>query len=191
MNRLTVTLAALLLACASLARAGSDPVTIETKWNEKTVSYTTTSVTAATFDPGGFGASGFAIIGGKYITNGVDGTTAGASVTITTATKNIIASDYWFNATGSTASLQIAQTVKTPPPAGSNVKTTSGFNTNAPTVNFFSAPVISTSSAIIFPTGTTIQSFRAQVANPVYILSGLMPSATYTLTLNYLVPAAQ
>ncbi len=204
MNRLkAATLALLFVACAPRAHANSDPVTVETKWNEKTVSITTTGVTSLTFDVGGFGAAGYAILGGSYTANGVDGTTYGSLLTITTMTYNVVGSDYVFyaSATLSTTfpSLKIVQTLKTPVPNGIGIRNSNGvvfsssaFNTPYPAANFFTAPVISTSTTITEPNGVLVQhTFRAKVANPIFLLTGLTSSATYMLTVDYLIPALQ
>ncbi len=200
MTRLkTATLAILLSVCASIARA-QQVLTVESKWNEKTVQLSTTGVTATTFDIGGFGAAGGMVLGNTARFNGADGTTYGIASVVTSTWTNVVGFDYVFyaSATLSTTfpSLQIAQTLKMPVPKGvgfnvpnSAVTSTTAYNTPYPSSYFFTVPLISTSSAITEPNGVLVtQSFRAQVQNPVFILSGLSSSATYFLTVSYGVP---
>jgi hypothetical protein len=194
MNRIAVALAVLLLS--SFARA-QQVLTVESKWNEKTFSKTVTGVTSATFDIGGFGSAGGMVLGNTGTANGVDGTTYGATSIITSTWTNVVGFDYVFyaSATLSTTfpSLQIAQTLKMPTPAGvgfnngnQNVRSTTTYNTPYPSSYFFTVPLISTSSVITEPNGVLVQhSFRAQVQNPVFILTGLTASATYMLTVDY------
>ena len=187
MNRLAAALAIMLVSSFAHALA---PVSVETDWNEKTVSLTTTGVSAATVDVGGFGSSGFAVLGGSYTANGVDGVAAGTVLTVSSATKNAIGFDYWFYSAASSATLKIAQTLKTPTnPVPAN---TASYNTPAPSQYYFNVPVISTSTAITLPSATIVShTFRALVSNPIFYLSGLSPSATYTLTVDYGVPHLQ
>lgn len=200
-NRLlTAALAALLLTAGGLRASAQQVVTVETKWNEKTVSMTTTSVTSAILDVMGFGAAGGGLLGNTYVQNGTDGTTAGTTSTIVSTTPiNGVLFDYSFYAQGSTGTLKIAQTIKMPVPLGVGIRngngvltSTSTFSKPYPVSYIFTVPVISTSSAIIEPSGTVVTaSMRAQVQNPVFLLSNLSTSATYTLTLNYGVPYQQ
>ena len=198
MNRIKTALLAALLAVPVVARAGMDPVTMEIKWNEKTVSVTTTSVGSLTFDIGGFGTTGYAILNDTYTLNGVDGTAYGALSIVSTGTQNVIGSGYTFLAQGATAQLQISQTIKTPPPVAltypGSAAGSGTFNAGSsfPGSNYFSGPVFSTSSFIIESSGTLITHlFRAKVVNPIFNLSGLSKNATYTLTVDYFVPQAQ
>ncbi len=191
MNRLKLA-AIMLLAFASKSYAAADPVSIETKWNVKTFSISTTGVTSATFDIGGFGAAGYAILGGTQVANGVDGTTYGTNVTITTNTVNVIGFSYSALPLGGSASLQIAQTIRTPAPAGTNQKNPNGFNTNFPGAAYFTTPQISTSSAISIPNSVPMSdTFTAEVKNPVFIFSGLTSAATLYFSVDYGVPGAQ
>lgn len=196
MNRLKqATAALLLLAFAPFVRA-QQILTIETKWNEKTVSITTTGVTSMMLDVAGFGAYAAPVLGNPARFNGVDGTVYGAGTVVTSTWTDVAAFDYTMYSSATLAAtfagLQIAQTLKTPPAAGTNAKTTSGFNSPAPTSNFFSAPVISTSTVITIPNGVLFQhAFRAQVKNPIFYLTGLTANDTYTLTVDYGVPHIQ
>jgi hypothetical protein len=100
----------------------------------------------------------------------------------------VVGFDWTMLAQGSTATLKIAQTMKIPVP--SLVRSTNAVqNTPYPSAFFLAAPVISTSSAINIPVGLVVgHIFRAQVSNPVFILSNLNAAATYTLTVNYGIP---
>lgn len=187
-------LALLLLVLAPLARAGSDPVTVETKWVTKTFSISTTGVTAATFDLGGFGAQGYAVPGGTYVQNGVDGTTYGAVVSISSATKNVVGFNYAALASGGSASLQIVQTLKTPPPLGSGVHSNGGagfvstaaYTSQYPASYLITAPLISTSSVITAPNNIAVSdTFQAVVTNPIYVFTGLTSAATLYFSADY------
>lgn len=205
MNKLKQAVAALLLlVCVPMARANSDPVTLETHWNEKTVSIAYVGVTTFTFDVGGFGPAGFAINGGTQVLNGVDGTVYGSTVPIvlnsstTAPAQNVVGFDYSFLAIGSTCTLKIAQTLKTPPPIGigirsGNTGSITNYNSPYPAANFaLTAPVISTSSAILMPSNVLYtHTFRAKVTNPIFIGAGLTPGTTYLLTVDYGVPNIQ
>ncbi len=197
MKRLvTAVAAALLLSRAVPALALADAVTVETKWNEKTVSVTTTGVTSLTLDVGGFGAAGGMVVGNTATTNGTDGTTQGASSVVTSTWTNVVGFDYSFLALGSTATLKIAQTIKMPVPLGvgirgpnQTIRSTSTYTVPYPASYLFTVPLISTSTAIVEPVGVLVtHSFRAQVQNPVFILTNLTASGTYTLTVNYGLP---
>ena len=200
MNRITAALAVLLLSSFSRAQ---QVLTVESKWNEKTVSITTTGVTSAIFDIGGFGGAGGMILGNTGSANGVDGTTYGATSVITSTWTNVVGFDYVFYASATLSTtfpnIKIAQTIKMPTPSGvgfngwnQNVRSTTSYSTPYPVSYFFTAPVISTSSAITVPNGVLFpHTFRAQVQNPVFILSGLTSSATYMLTVDYGVPHLQ
>lgn len=202
MNRLKAAAAAafvLVLACSLPARASGDQVTMETKWNQKTFSISTTGVTSATFDIGGFGAQGYKLVGSSYTQNGVDGTTYGAVAVAVSSTPNVVGSNYLAYSTNS-FSLQISQTVKTPAPLGlgvhgngnTTVTSTSTFNSPYPTANFFTVPVISTSAVINVPASVLwTDSFRANTVNPIFRLTSLNTGATYYLTVDYLVPEIQ
>ena len=203
MNRLAKTFLALgLLFAAPFARATGDQVTMETKWNEKTVSITTFGVTSVTLDVGGFGGAGYAINGGTQVLNGVDGTVWGSTAPIvlnstsTLPARNVVGSNYIAYST-STFTLQIAQTLKTPPPlgAGSRNGNTTAYtvqNTPYPSANFFTVPVISTSAPINVPAGVLwTDAFRANTVNPIFYLSNLSKGASYYLTVDYLVPEIQ
>ncbi len=189
MNRTTMALAAFLFVCAPSARA-SAPVSIETNWNEKTVAIATTGVTSLTFDVGGFGASGGAVLYRAATFNGVDGTTYGAATVVTSTWTNVTAFDYTIFALGSTATLKIAQLIKMPAPLGTS--NPSSYTSPRPLDNSFSVPLISTSAAITIPVGVQhTHVFRAKVTNPVFILTNLSAAATYFLTVNYGVPNIQ
>lgn len=204
MNRILM-IAALLLGSVMSARAAADPVSVEVKWNEKTVSITTTGVTSATFDIGGFGAYGAAFLGNPAKFNGVDGSTYGQATVVTSTWSNVTAFGYVFYASATLSanfpSLQIAQTIKMPTPNGyglrqpsnmSGYTSTSTYNSPYPTANFFTAPVTSTSTTITEPNGVLVtHHFRAQVTNPIFYMTGLTSSATYMLTVDYGVPRAQ
>lgn len=187
MKRLLMVAAAavLLLSRAIPAFAAADPSTMEVKWIEKTVSITTTGVTSFTFDPGGYGAAGFAVVGGTKVSNGTDGTTQGSTVAVVAADRNVVGFDWSFLAQGSTATLKIAQTTATPAPRGLTAQNRSSFDNPFPASYYLTAPSISTSSAIMLPAGVQYyHAFRAQVTNPVFILSSLTAASTYTLTVN-------
>ena len=197
MNRLkSAALAALLLAVAPLARA-LNLVSIETDYNQNTVSITTVGVTSFTLDVGGFGTAGYAVLGSSYITNGTDGTTAGATVLITTNTKNVVGFSYSFLPQGAAGTLQYSQTVKFPAPKGTgalngNGGSVSPQNTPYPSANFFTAPVISTSTLIVVPSLTPwSDSFWAKTTNPIFYATSLTASATYTLTVSFGIPERQ
>lgn len=193
MNRLKMAAVAVLLSIAASARA-QQVLTVETKWNEITVSTTITGVTSATFDIGGFGGFGYAGLGNAAKFNGTNGTTFGQSTVVTSTWTNVVAFDYVFYASATLSTtfpgLQIAQTVSTPPPPGANAKNPASFNTNFPGSLYSTVPVISTSSVITEPNGVLVQnSFRARVQNPIFYLTGLTSGATYVLTVDYGVPA--
>ncbi len=182
-----------LMACilAAPAHASADPTTLEVKWIEKQVQLTTTSVTSATFDIGGFGAVGGTIYPSTTTgtSNGSDGTTINSQSIVTSTWTNVVAFDYSLITVGSTATLKIAQTVRMPPPRGSVNGSPLAFNSPYPANYYINAPVISTSSAINIPINTQyVHQFRAQVTNPVFILSNLSAAATYFLTVSYGVP---
>lgn len=190
MNRLA-TIALLLLAIALPARALS-PVTVETIWTQKTFSISTTGVTSATFDIGGFGAQGFNKPGGTYTANGTDGTTYGAPLSVTTNTVNVVGFSWSALSIGGDASLKISQTIKMPTPLGSANASSFSFNNPSPMANNFSVPLISTSSAIGLPNNVAFGStFWAQTANPVFAFTGLTASATLYLTVEYGIPRVQ
>jgi len=190
MNRIKMAVAALILACA--IPSFSQPVTLESKWNEKTVHLTTTSVTSATFDPAGFGAAGGMILGNTAHFNGTDGTTLNGASVVSSTWTNIIAFDYSILAIGGTATMRIAQTIKMPMPRGSTNASSALFNSPFPGANNFSVPVISTSPAITIPASAQQNhTFRAQVMNPVFLLTNLSAAATYHLTITIGVPRLQ
>lgn len=200
MNRLKMALATLLaLSFSTLARAAADPVSIEVKWQVKTFSISTTGVTSAIFDIGGFGAAGAAILGNTAKFNGVDSTTYGANSVVTSTWTNIVGFGYSILPIGGNANFTISQTLKMPSPNGTgifgntgNVFSSSTYNTPYPASNFFTVPVISTSSTITVPNGVPFgDSFTAQVANPVFNFSGLTAAATLYFSFDYGVPRAQ
>lgn len=188
-----------MLLAASSARA-LVPVSIETDWNEKTVQFSTFGVTSFTADVGGFGGAGFAVLGSSYVANGVDGSTFGASVLVTSTTKNVVLFDYSIVSTNS-FSYQIVQTLKTPTnalyvPVQSTV-TIPGVGVNTfsaqsafSSAYYFSTPQISTSSLISYPASGLVvpivfPPMRAKVENPVFLLSSLNKGSTYYLTVDY------
>lgn len=195
--KLTAALAALILAFSSTSKA-TDPVSIETKWNVKTFSISTTGVTSATFDIGGFNAQGYAILGGTYTANGVDGTTLGTILAITTNTVNVVGFSWSALPIGGLANLQISQTIKVPPPhpgyiygvaSSTNIPK---FNSPAPMANAFVTPLISTSSTIVIPNSVPLSaSFEAETTNPRFIFTGLTAAATLYFTTNYGIPRVQ
>lgn len=187
--------AALLLAPRASALA---PVSIETAWNHKTFSISTTGVTSATFDIGGFGSNGYARPGDTYTQNGVDGTTLGAAVNVTTNTTNVVGFNWSALPVGGGASLQISQTIKTPPlnpPFRFGVQSSTvipTFNSPAPMANSFIVPLISTSSTITIRDGVSVSdTFTAQVANPRFIFTGLTAAATLYFSASYGIPRVQ
>lgn len=184
-----------LLSILCIPRISAQPVTLETKWTEKTFAIAFTGVSSGTLDIGGFGSWGRAVLGKTYTLNGVDGTTFGASATVSTNTTNVIAFDYTVLAAGGTVSLQYAQTVKTPPPGAVNALTLAtviAYNSPAPTANAFTVPLISTSSLMSFPSSTPYsEKFSAEVSNPVFYFTNLSAGATLYFTSNYGVPRVQ
>ncbi len=180
---------------ARTASAAADPVTIETKWNVKTFARLETGTSSGTWDVGGFGAQAYAIIGNTYTQNGVDGTTYGASATVSSNTPNTVGFSYTILPTGSSVTFRIIQTLKTPPPAGVTVRVSSaplGFNSPAPMAYAFSAPLVSTSSVITVLAGVPFSdTWPAQVSNPVFLWSSLAPGGTVLFTLDYGVPRIQ
>ncbi len=193
----TAAFALLLLACFMPARALA-PVAIETNWNQKTFSISTTGVTSATFDIGGFGAQGYARLGDTYTANGVDGTTYGASLTVTTNTTNVVGFSWSALPVGGSAVLQISQTIKTPaprPPRGFGVQSSTvipTFNSPAPMANSLTVPLISTSTTITIRDAVSVsETFTAVVKNPRFIWTNLTAAATLYFSASYLVPASQ
>jgi hypothetical protein len=194
MKRLILGLLALL---AISGRASAlDPKTIETDWNQKTFSISTSGVTSATFDIGGFGANGFAILGSSYTQNGVDGTTYGATAVVSSTTKNVVGFDYIAFSSNS-FSMQISQTLRTPVnpvPSCSSAAVPSGTfwaQSSMPSSYCNSAPVISTSSVINFPPSQTIPlyvEFRAVTSNPIFRLTNITAGSTVYLTVDYGIP---
>lgn len=177
---------------AQTARAAADPVSIEVKWIEKTYSsHTILGATSATFDIGGFGSAGYAVIGNTMVQNGVDGTNEGTTATVSTNTFNIVGFDWWAEVVGSSATLQIAYTEKTPVSAQIRVSTTApqSFNSPAPMGYAFTLPKISTSSIIALPPSTPLShTFKAQVSNPRFIFTNLTANATLYFFTDYGVP---
>lgn len=200
MKRLTAGLLAFLALAglSNLSHAAADPVTVETKWVQKTFSISTTGVTSTSFDIGGFAAYGYAILGTTYTANGVDGTTLGAVLTVDTNTVNVVGLSYSALPLGGSASLKIAQTVKTPPPHApfgfgvqSSTVITAG-NSPFPGAYNFVAPVISTSAAIVIPNSSPwSDTFQAQTSNPIFYFTGLTSGATLFFTVDYAVPRPQ
>lgn len=183
----TLCAAVALLACAMPAIA--QPVTLETRWTQKTFSISTTGVTSLTIDVAGYGAAGYNLLGTTRTLNGVDGTVYGATITATTADVNIVGFSWSGLALGGSASLRVSQTVKTPPARGSANASSAGFNSPFPGSNNFSVPLISTSTAIILPDSVSVsQKFTAQTTNPVFVFTGLTAAATLHFTLDYGVP---
>ena len=185
---------AALLIAPRLAMAAADPVSLEVKWNVKTMAISTTGVTSFTLDPGGFGSAGYAVVGGTQVQNGVDGTTLGNQVAITTMTQNVVGFSYTVLPVGGIAQLQWTQTIKTPPPSAVKLSSPSamGYNNPSPWMNYFSVPQISTSSIITVPSGTAfIGNFEAQVSNPIFYFTGLTASGTTYVTIDYGVPRSQ
>jgi hypothetical protein len=192
MNRLKAAMIALLvLALAPLARA-QQVVSVETKWNEKTTAITTTSVSSLYFDVSGFGTTGYAILGGTYTANGVDGIPFGTLTAISTTNFNQLSSvgfDYTVLSLGSTAQFYISQTMKTPSAAGTNQKNPGGFNSPFPGGQYVPAVVFSSSAYITVPANTLYtHTFRGQVQNPIFNFNGLSKSATLYLQVDYGVP---
>ena len=195
MNRLKqMVAAALLLACAPISHS-QQVLTVEQKWNEKSVAISTTGIQSLYFDISGFGTTGYAILGGTYTANGVDGIPFGTLVAITTTNYNSLTSaifDYTILSLGATAQLQISQTIKTPAAAGTNQKNSGAFNSPFPGSEYFTGAVVSSSSWITIPANTLYtQYFRAQVQNPILNFSGLTKAATLYLQVNYGVPHLQ
>jgi hypothetical protein len=198
MNRLQTALALLLLAFAPLARA-INPVSLETDWNLNLFSISTVGVSALTADVGGFGAAGYAVVGNKYLANGTNGTTYGASLTVSTATPNVVGFSYSALVVGGTASMQVTQTLNTPAKAVGSASTTTGpypnptgtgtfgtFTTPNPVEWTFTAPVISTSSVIPLPSGVSFSgTFEAVVSNPIFYFTNLTAGATLYITSDF------
>ena len=195
-------LAAILGLLSSSARA-LGPVTIETQWNEKTASISTSGVTSFTFDVGGFGGYGYAIVNATYTQNGVDGTTWGSTATVSTTTANVLLSSYSLYPIGGGGTYTISQTLKTPPKSPvlyANISGVNGVNntntflatSNFPSAVFFVSPQISTSSTINIISGTPYShDARGKITNPVFTFSGLTAAATYYLSVDFLLPAIQ
>lgn len=187
-----------LLLLPSVALAAADPVTVETKWVQKTFSISTTGVTSLTIDIGGFGSVGYAKPGSTYRANGVDGTTYGLVTNVTTNTTNVIGASYSVLPIGSSVAFTIAQTLRTPPPLSASqggvfysTKVTAG-NSPFPGAYNFSVPQISTSSSITVPNSVPwTDSFQAQTENPVFAFPTLTPSATLYFSCDYFVPRPQ
>lgn len=188
-----VSILACLIASALLALPSfAQPITLETKWTQKTFSISTTGVTSLTIDVAGFGAAGYNLPGTTRTLNGVDGTVYGATVTATTADVNIVGFSWSGLAIGGSASMRISQTVKTPPARGSANASSAAFNSPFPGANNFSVPLISTSSAIVFPNSVSVsEKFSAQTTNPVFTFTGLTSAATLYFSLDYGVPKVQ
>lgn len=191
----------LLLSPFARALAYDAPVTVETKWVSKTFAISTSAFSATTLDIGGFGAAGHAVLGNNYTQNGVDGTTLGASVAVTTNTVDVIGLSwkaYIVSGATTTARLQITQTTKTPVPSGHfqggvfySTNTTNG-NSPFPGAYTTTAPTISTSSYITIPSGVLWQdTFQAQTQNPIFHFDNLNTSATLYFTVDYAVPRPQ
>lgn len=190
MNRLAV-LVSLLVSIGVIPARAIAPVSIETNWNVKTFSISTTGVTSATFDIGGFGADGYAIQGHSYRANGVDGTTLGAVSTVSSNTTNVVGFSYSALPIGGGANLQIAQTIRTSPPAGL-VSQSTNFNSQFPGAAYFTVPLISTSSVIATPASVPIADvFPAVVTNPIFYFTGLTSAATLYFSVDYGIPRQQ
>ena len=190
--------AVLLLALAGGPAAALAPVGIETNWNQKTFSISTTGVTSATFDIGGFGSQGYARIGDTYTENGVDGTTLGNVVDVTTNTTNVVGFNWSALAVGGAGSLQISQTIKTPERRGAlgfGVQSSTaipGFNSSFPGAYTLVVPLISTSSTISLRDSVSISdTFTAQTANPRFIFTNLTAAATLYFSTSYGTARAQ
>ncbi len=186
---------ALLLLPRVLAFAGADPVSIETKWTEKSIFISTSGVTSLTVDVGGFGSAGFAILGKTYKRNGVDGSTWGNSEVVVSTTTNVTLFDYVAYDTN-TFNIQMAQTVKTPVPAGAyaiNIATSiPSFTTPSPWSNNFLVPVISTSAVMSWPGSVALtQGIKSVVNNPVFYITNLNAGSTFYLLVNFGVPRIQ
>lgn len=186
--------AALLLTLAQPARAAADPVTVETKWQVKTFAISTTGVTSLTIDLGGFGAVGYAVLGQQMRANGVDGTTYGSASVITSTATNVVGFAYSVLPLGGSASLQVSQTLKTPPGGAVRVSsgTSLGYNSPYPAANAFSVAVLSTSAVITIPNGVPYDGkFQAQTMNPRLIFTGLTAAATLFVTADFGTPRLQ
>ncbi len=199
MNRIKTAALALLLLAPALAHAAADPVSIETKWTVKTFSISTTGVTAATFDLGGFGGAGGMVLGNAATFNGVDGTTYGNATVVTSTWTNVVGFGYAVLPVGGNASFTIGQTLKMPVPNGLGLRNSNGvvfasstYNTPYPAANLFTTPAFSTSAVITVPNGAPFSdAFTAQVQNPVYTFTGLTTAATLYFSADYGVPRAQ
>ena len=191
MKRLKTIAAGLLFALVGL-RAAAQPITLETKWNQKTFSISTTGVTSLTIDVAGYGSAGYNLLGAVRTLNGLDGTVYGSTAATTTSDVNVTGFSWAALAQGADGTMQMTQTIKTPPARGSANASSSAFNSPFPDANNFSVPLISTSSTQRLPSGVGLSDrFSAQVTNPIFYFTNLTSAATLHFTLIYGVPKVQ
>ena len=198
MNRIKIATYVIAFLACSMPVAALAPVTIETAWNHKTFSISTTGVTSATFDIGGFGSQGYARSGDTYTENGVDGTTLGTVVSVTTNTTNVVGFSWSALTVGGAGSLQISQTIKTPERRGSlgfgiqSSTSIPSFTSPFPGAYTLTAPQISTSSTISLRDSVSVSdTFTAQVSNPRFIFTSLTAAATLYFSTSFGSPRAQ
>jgi hypothetical protein len=166
MNRLKqMVAAALLLACAVRAHAVNNIMfDVDYNWQVGASSFTSVTSKTVAFNP-------FLPVAGYFI---------GGS------TPNVVGYSFQFLPVGSSGTFSISQTTATFSPLAQN--TTGYTSLPAPRTldNINQVPIISTSTNITVPAGTTLHdaysdTFRAKTENPVFNFTSLNPAATYYL----------